>query len=180
MTKADDAALDATRAWVERVVIAHSLCPFAVVPYEADDVLFETLPTDPTAALSAIYRRASQMASGDLPETTLLIVVEGLSSFGDFMAFQEAAESLLAERFGAQFVTATFHPAYTFADTAVGDERHFLHRSPYPVVQLLRQRQVAFAKTHGDIPALLSRNSEVAKQLGNAYFRSVLGELQSR
>ncbi len=166
--------LGLTRAWIEEVVIAHRLCPFAARPYDEDDVLLEILPLDRASALAAVYRRAAQMASAALPETTLLIGPAGLESLAAFGAFQETAERLLEESFPDVFVTASFHPRYTFAEVDPSDASHYVHRSPYPVLQLLRKGQVAFAKTRYDVAALLNRNSATAARLGSAFFERYL------
>ncbi len=155
-------------------MIAQHLCPFAARPYADEDVLFEALPPDLAAALLAVYRRASQMSTAGVPATVLLIAASGLESFASFQDFQAAAETLLEEAFAGQFITASFHPAYTFAGHATRSSVHYLHRSPYPILQLLRQDQVAFAKTSVNLAALLGRNADVAESLGEGFFAQYL------
>ena len=155
----------ATERWIEDVVIAQSFCPYAEVPYAEEDVLIELLPVPPEAALAVVYRRARQMSSRTLPETTLLTAPVGLEDFAAFVDFQTLAEELLEREFPGSFVTASFHPSYTFADVEADSPVHRIHRSPYPVLQLLRQASTAFAKTRHDAAALLARNRTRAEQL---------------
>lgn len=155
----------ATERWIEGVVIARSFCPFAAAPYAEDDVLLEALPGALDADLQAVYRRAAQMCDNALPETTLLLAPDAYASFESFLEFQSAAEALLDLEFPGRFVTASFHPAYTFAELDANSPVHRIHRAPYPTLQLLRQRSVAFAKTRHDVAAVLERNRERATEL---------------
>ena len=91
----------ATERWVEETIIAYAFCPFAAAPWADGDVLLEALPPEREAALTTVYRRASQMRDRPLPETTLLTAPEGLSSLGAFLEFQAAAEELLEVDFAA-------------------------------------------------------------------------------
>lgn len=152
-------------------MIGQQFCPFAAQPYEEEEVLLELVPQDQAEALGVVYKRAAQMAAASLPATSLMVSPDGLREFSVFLAFLEAAELLIEEAFPDRFVTASFHPDYTFAGLPADDAGHWVHRSPYAVLQLLRREQVAFAKKHVDIPGLLLRNSTVAAELGAAFFR---------
>ena len=158
--------------WLEHVVIAERFCPFAARPYRDDEVYLEALPPARDRALAVVYARAAQMDQHPSPETTLLVDAAGaLGDFPTFVAFQTLAEELLERHSPGAYVTAGFHPDYRFADLEPDEATHELHRSPYPVVQLLRRESVAFAKTHYDVPALLERNRRRARELGPDFFR---------
>ena len=127
-------------------------------------------------ALTAVYKRATQMVQHASPETTLFIDAgHSLDPFSRFLTFQSMAEELLEQHFPKTYVTAGFHPDYRFADVDDGDVTHAIHQSPVPIVQLLRCDSVAFAKTHHDVGAILERNRVRAAELGAAYFARYRG-----
>lgn len=159
----------ATDRWVSDVVITQDFCPFAAGPYAGGNVLLEALPSDREEALQTVFRRAAQMHEHRLPETTLLVAASGFDDFTDFITFESIAEALVEHAFAAHFVTASFHPRYTFAGLASDSPVHEIHRAPYPVLQLLRRRSVAFAKTQHNVDQVLERNRARAERLWRAH-----------
>ncbi len=163
---------EAVDAWIRLVVIGQQFCPFAAIPYEQDDILLEDLPVDPVAGLQAVARRAEQMSSHELPETVLLVADAGHADFGDFVDFVGLAETLLEEHFPGLFTIATFHPDFQFGDMEPARATHWIHQSPAPILQLLRKKSLAFAKTQVDREALLQANEDRAAALGSDFFAS--------
>ena len=131
----------------------------------------ELLPATEPEALEVVYRRACQMREQALPETTLLVAPEGLASFDDFLSFQQRVEDLFVDSFAGTYVTAGFHPDYTFAEYPPDSPVHEIHRSPYPILQLLRQSSVAFAKTSSNLTEVLRRNRGRAEDLDVGWFQ---------
>lgn len=165
-----------TRRWLEEVIIAKSFCPFARLPYEEEDVLLELLPLSAEGQIRAFAQRAQQMSENELPETALLISSLNQEDFELFLDFQDACQQLVDAHFPQEFVIASFHPLYRFADMPATDMRHFIHRSPLPIVQLLRNKSISAAKKTLNREELLARNAHLAASLGPDFFVAYLYE----
>ena len=135
----------------------------------------EHLPPTPEPALRALARRAGQMQAAELPATTLLVDDSGgYRDFSAFVALAEAAEGLLESHFGEVLTLAYFHPDFAFAGLPPTAPAHLIHRAPFPILQLLRRADTAFAKTRVDVDALLERNAAHAATLGPEFFAQYL------
>jgi hypothetical protein len=168
----------ATQAWLDRVVIGLNLCPFAkaaraarrtrIVCSDAADV--ETL----LAALCAEMQLLATTPPAKL-ETTLLVHPGVLADFGDYNDFLDIADAAL-EAVGCSGVLqiASFHPDYRFAGTAADDIGNATNRSPYPVLQLLREQSVsAAAAAFPDGAAIYESNIATLQALGPAGWASL-------
>ncbi len=138
-----------TRAWVERAVIGLNLCPFAKAAQARDRIRF--VCTDASAAealLDAFCEEVRALVAADPAtlETTLLIHPHVLADFDDYNDFLDLADAAL-EAMGCSGVlqVASFHPHYRFEGTAADDIANATNRSPYPILQLLREESVAAA-----------------------------------
>ena len=79
-------------------------------------------------------------------ETTLLIHPLVLEDFYDFNEFLADVERTLAELdLEGVIQIASFHPRYQFAGTSPQDIGNYTNRSPYPMLQLLREESVTKA-----------------------------------
>ena len=170
--RSDSAVVELVERWLADVVIAQQFCPFAAKPFAEDDVLVEVVRQEPPQQLEALARRLLQMSVHELPETSLLVFPADYDTFAAFQDLVEQAEHLAEELAPGQFQIAAFHPAYQFAHLPAGDAAHYIHRAPFAIVQLLRCKSLAFAKTLHDREALLVRNAEHARNLGAGFFRS--------
>lgn len=159
----------ATRQWLEEVVIGLNLCPFARKELVNDRVRFVVSPVDSEEALlGALQAELGFLDEHPEVETTLLIHPAVLSGFEDYNEFLAAADGLL-ELLGMDGVyqVASFHPDYRFADTAPGDAENYTNRSPYPMLHLLREASVERAVDgHPDPDAIPERNIALMKELG--------------
>lgn len=170
-----------TRCWVEHVVIAHNLCPFARRPFEADRIRYAVSTADSSERLLAELNDELDRlrdTPGDRLETTLLIHPRALLDFLDYNDFLDIADALIEERGDEErFQIASFHPDYRFADTRPGDAENYTNRSPYPMLHLLRQDSLSAALEHypdpEDIPR---RNVAKLKALGAAHLRARLAK----
>jgi hypothetical protein len=142
-------AVALTRAWVERAVLGLGLCPFARAAQQRGAVRYvHSAARDAGALLDdfcAEARRLVAAAPSEL-ETTLLIHPRALRDFADYNDFLDVADAAL-EALGCTGVlqVASFHPDYRFEGTAIDDIENATNRSPWPILQLLREASVAAA-----------------------------------
>ena len=126
-----EAALAATRAWVEQAVIGLNLCPFAKAVQVKGLVRYVCSDARDTDALRAALRDELLLLR-DTPitqtETTLLVHPGVLQDFLDYNDFLDEADRLLqALDLDGVLQIASFHPQYQFAGTTP-EEIEFLQQ----------------------------------------------------
>ena len=165
----DILATEASRKWVERVVVGLGLCPFASQPLLEERVRFACCPgTTMEEILQALMAEVSWLEADEGPQTTLLIIPHGMDSFDDFVDLMAAAEDLLeiTEK-SESFQLAHFHPDYCFEGADPADLANHTNRSPHPMLHLLRVADVAEAiASHGDTESIPVRNVARMRNLG--------------
>jgi len=169
----DQAALQATRAWVEHAVVGLNLCPFAkAVQVKAlmRDVCSDARDTE---ALLAVLRTELQLLA-DTPmeeiETTLLVHPQVLQDFLDYNDFLDEADALL-QQMGLEgtLQIASFHPQYQFAGTGADDIENATNRSPYPTLHLLREASIERAvAAFPEAESIYEANQRTLRALGPA------------
>jgi hypothetical protein len=166
-----DAALTATRAWVEQAVIGLNLCPFAKAVQAKNLIRYVCSDARDTAALRQALRQELQRLA-DTPieqlETTLLVHPQVLGDFLDYNDFLDEADALLAEMgLDGTLQIASFHPQYQFAGTAPDDIENATNRSPYPTLHLLREASIERAVAAFPEPeAIYETNMRTLRALG--------------
>ena len=180
-TPPPDTIIAQTRCWLERVVIAHNLCPFARRPFEADLVRYAISPACRKEELLAELRdeldRLHDTPAARL-ETTLLIHPGVLNDFLDFNDFLDIADALIEDLgYADLFQIASFHPDYRFAGTQPEGAENYTNRSPYPMLHLIRQASLNAALEHYPSPETIpQRNIEKLNELGTAHMLARLAE----
>jgi hypothetical protein len=177
----DAAVIAATRAWIERAVIGLNLCPFAKAVYVADQIRYVVSNAGTADELLDNLQRELRLlaeASVDAIDTTLLIHPAALVDFldyNDFIPVADAAVKLLELEGTLQI--ATFHPRYQFSGTTAEDVTNNTNRSPYPMLQLLREASVHRAvATFPNGDEIYRRNIETMRRLGAAGWRALRGQ----
>lgn len=168
-----------TEHWVQRVVVALNLCPFASRELDAGRVRYRVTSSDTALLLLQALEEEIQclLQSGDIA-TSLLIHPQVLQDFDDYNQFLDLAE-LLLETCGAvgELQIASFHPDYRFAGTDDDDAENYSNRSPYPMLHLLREADVETAiEQHPDPHAIPERNIAHLNRLGSRYLVRLLGD----
>jgi hypothetical protein len=165
------AVIDATRRWIETMVIGLNLCPFAQRVFQADKIRYVvSAAMSEKALLMDLTRELQSLAAIPISavETTLLIHPQFLNDFIDFNDFLDPAEQRLAA-LGLEGVIqlASFHPHYQFAGTEPDAVENFTNRSPYPTLHLLREESISnIAADDDELLAIPERNIETLSQLG--------------
>lgn len=171
---ADADPLADTERWLAEVVVGQGFCPFAARPYADDEVYLERADGPAPAVLTRFVRRAAQMTEHPSPATALLVLTApAFDDFDVYLDLAETAAGVLEEVAADELTLATFHPTYRFAGLPAGDIAHHIHRSPWPLLHLLRAREVAeAARHHPDVAGIPAANRARASRLGVAFFRS--------
>jgi hypothetical protein len=161
----------ATRAWIERAVIGLNLCPFAKAVYVKDQIRYAVSQAQNSGALLDDLERELHTLAQTAPQavdTTLLIHPQVLTEFLDYNDFLAVADSAI-EGLGLVGVLqiTSFHPAYRFAGTSMHDVANYTNRSPYPMLQLLREASVSGAvAAFPEAEEIYRRNIETMRRLG--------------
>ncbi len=160
-----------TRHWIEKLVIGQRLCPFAAQPFAAEKIRYRVSEAkDPEALSEHLVEELFYLrdVSVEEVETTLLIHPEALTDFSSYLDYLSLTEFLLEKlELTGIIQLASFHPHYQFADTAIDAPENFTNRSPYPMLHLLREAQMAEALEHFPNPEQIpQRNIETMNRLG--------------
>jgi len=152
-----------TRAWIENVVIALNLCPFAKPVFANDLVRYAvSTATNEDELLRDLRYELEHLAATapDEIETTLLIHPRTFTDFFEFNDFLDVADALV-EVLGYTGVLqiASFHPLYQFAGCPATDVTNATNRSPYPTLHLLREASIERALTNFPSPDSIYHNN---------------------
>lgn len=173
----DDAIINTVRRWVERVVVAHNLCPFARRELDADTVRFVVTDAgDEEHLLLALADELERLNREPGIETTLLIHPQVLQDFLDYNQFLAACDALLQQlALDGVYQIASFHPGYQFAGTDPQDAENYSNRSPYPMLHILREDSVARAvAAHPDAEGIPDRNIALLNKVGSEQLGKLL------
>ncbi|RFF28136.1 MULTISPECIES: DUF1415 domain-containing protein [unclassified Wenzhouxiangella] len=163
--------VEATRQWLETVVIGLNLCPFAASPWRQGRIRFRVSEASSQQQLAqdlADELLALQYADPAECETTLLIHPHVLGDFLDYNDFLELADRLLEDlALDGTIQIASFHPDYRFADSHPDDPANCTNRSPYPMLHLLREASIEAATANLSNPEeIFERNIKTLRELG--------------
>ncbi len=169
--------IQSTQRWLETVVIALNLCPFARRALDRGGVRFAvTDAQDTETLLEALLGELDFLDAPSEIETTLLIHPEVLQEFyayNDFLSIVEVALETTS-RHGV-YQVASFHPEYQFAGTSPADAENYSNRSPYPMLHILRESSITRAvETHPDVHGIPDVNIERLRLEGAEEMRGLL------
>ena len=168
-----ETVITATMQWLERAVIGLNLCPFAKAVHIKKQIRYVvSAATTPDALCETLLTELQLLATTPAEEvdTTLLIHPHtlGLGEFLDYNDFLDVANAAVEElSLEGEIQIASFHPEYQFAGTAPDDITNYTNRSPYPMLQLLRETSVE--KAVAAFPAaatIFEKNIETLKAMG--------------
>ena len=171
--------IEATRHWLENVVIGLNLCPFAGLPWRQGRVRLRVSAASSQQQLAedlAEELLALQAADPADCETSLLIHPHILDDFLDYNDFLDLADRLLESlELDGILQIASFHPDYQFADSTADDPANCTNRSPYPMLHLLREASIEQATARLPNPELIyQRNIQTLRQLGLEGWKKLL------
>ena len=177
-------AIGQTRQWLEQVVIAQQLCPFAQHPYQSGQVRMLVCDSQRTdELLQTLLEELQHLNSvpATETETTLLIHPYVLTDFQRYNDFLDLVDELIyQEGYEGIFQVASFHPDYLFMGTGFNDAENYTNRSPHPMLHILREASLEKAiDQHPDIDAIPERNIALMNDKGAEYWQQLLQSLSS-
>lgn len=188
--------IDATRCWIDKVVIGENFCPFARRVMEQDAIGYTVCHRpEPEEALQALMAEVRRLDSRPDIETSLLILAQGYGDFDAYLDLLALAEQLLIEQgYEGVYQLASFHPDYRFEDSQIPDQipgqipdqipdqmqdqiqdaADYTNRSPWPMLHLLREASLERALAgYPDPDRIPQRNVEHARARGVAALRAL-------
>ncbi|MES3008611.1 MAG: DUF1415 domain-containing protein [Pseudomonadota bacterium] len=173
-------AEQATRQWLERVVIGLNLCPFARRELDGGRVrIAVTGETDLEGLLMTFATELARLNNEPAIETTLVVIADAVPDFLDYLDLLDMAQGWLEEQeLEGVYQLASFHPDYQFADSDPDDEANYTNRSPFPVIHILREESVESAvASHPNAEGIPDRNIRIAREKGLPYWQTLLKTL---
>jgi len=159
-----------SRAWIDRFVIKHNLCPFADKVIVEERVLFEQLSFNQAEHLLSVFHSMIErlLRSDEKEQTGFIIIDKGLEEFDDYLNVLEILESLLEkESLSDEIQLASFHPHYLFEGASENDVENYTNRSPHPMFHLLKIDDVEKAvEAYGDTSTIPKKNIDKLRKLG--------------
>ena len=166
-----------TKKWLESVVIAHNICPFAKRVFDEGKIHFQVdNATDVEICLENLLDECARLDENEAIETTLIIYPKGFTDFDEYLDFVEIAGALLeAEDYEGIYQLASFHPNYCFEGSNENDAANYTNRSPYPMLHLLREDSLEKALAHYPNPETIPENNiKLTRELGLEKMRAML------
>jgi hypothetical protein len=158
-----------TKKWLENVVIAHNICPFAKRVFDNDGIHFHVEnSTNVETCLENLLDECARLDEDETIETTLLIYAKAFADFDEYLDFVEIAERLLeVEDYEGIYQLASFHPRYCFDGSTENDAANYTNRSPYPMLHLLRESSLEQALATYPNPEMIPENNiKLTRELG--------------
>lgn len=136
-----------TKNWVREVVIGLNLCPFASQPFNNDRIDYIVATGDNTEQhLHQLAECLQQLDNNTAIDTSLLIFNDSYQNFDDYLDLLDIAEQLLEQlNYTGRYQLASFHPQYQFDSSTEHDVSNYTNRSPFPMLHLLREKQIESA-----------------------------------
>ena len=153
--------INQARRWIEDAVIGLNLCPFAKSVYQQNKIRFIVSNSEQVDRLMhELYQQCQYLIETPGIETTLLIIPYQLKEFAEFNQMLDQVDALIEEyEWSGVFQIASFHPKYQFHNTSIEDRENWTNRSPFPILQILRETGVENALSGHPDPNRIPENN---------------------
>jgi uncharacterized protein len=162
-----------TKKWIIDVVVGCNFCPFALREVKRESIYFEVIEGNKTMALKALSAAFAKMSEQDQIETLFLLLPQNFTRFSEYLKLVQGANTLIKkEGYEGVYQLASFHPDYLFAGSGINDAANYTNRSPYPMLQILREESVSRAvDSYPNTEKIPQKNTAFARQKGLAYMQ---------
>ncbi|WP_026377259.1 DUF1415 domain-containing protein [Aestuariibacter salexigens] len=173
----DDNIRKAINRWLDDVVVGLNFCPFAkkeIVSQRVRTALVKMTGTKDV--LHALLEEIYLLDNDPQIATSLLVLCEGFDYFDDYLDVLSIAEQLLEQSgYRGVYQLASFHPDYVFADCDEDDAANYTNRAPYPILHVLRERQLSDVLDRYLEPERIPEtNIKKARELGAQHLQTLL------
>lgn len=168
----DTLIISETSNWIKSVVIGCNFCPFAAKAMQMKSIRYVVLPDgSKQQALTTLMTECVYLDENEATETTIIILPNNFSDFTDYLDLIDKAEQLIAkEDYEGIYQLASFHPLYCFEGAPKDDAANYTNRSPYPMLQILREESITKAlENFPDPDSIPEKNIEYARKKGLQY-----------
>lgn len=163
--------------WIEQVVIKHDFCPFAAKAFLQKSIYFVVENRTEEADCLEEFMMMALALDGDLKkETAFIIFSDAFKDFEDYLDFLDLAQHVLSQQeYDGIYQIASFHPKYQFEGSSIDDPANFTNRSPYPMLQLIREKSIEKALENYQNPeSIPQKNIELTRSFGAEKMQEML------
>lgn len=163
--------------WIEQVVIKHDFCPFAAKAFIQKSIYFVVEDGKEEAiCLEEFMMMALALDRQPKIETAFIIFSNAFEKFEDYLDFFDLAQHVLTDQeYDGIYQIASFHPNYQFEGSSIDDAANFTNRSPYPMLQLIREESIEkVLETYDNPESIPQRNIELTRSFGIEKMKKML------
>lgn len=158
-----------TKIWIKEFVLKNKLCPFASMGFQTDTIYYAvSYGQELKDHLEAFWRTLQIMLNPETHYSNAFLILQDEISFDGIMKLSSIFDEFLIEaNMDDIFQIVEFHPQLLFGDHEKEDPAHFINRSPYPMIHILRKEEVAEAiESHPDITKVPLVNIDLMRNIG--------------
>ena len=139
--------IEITKNWISQVVIGCHFCPFAAREMQRDTIRYYVEESEAKeTCLATLITECERLNTDYTIETILVIFTQIATSFRSYLDLVGLSEKLLKKQnYEGVYQLASFHPDYRFSGSPASDAANYTNRSPFPVIQILREESISQA-----------------------------------
>ena len=171
------AIINATKKWINDVVIGCNFCPFASKVFLNNSIYYVV---DNTTKQFSYQKNIAEvilhLQKNKKISTAFIIFCNNYKTFNTYNKMLLNANNYLQKnKWQHEFQIASFHPEYIFEGTLINNASNYTNKSPYPMLHILREAMVSNAinyyKNAAEIP---KNNIAFANNKGATYMQALL------
>ncbi|MFT5807045.1 MAG: hypothetical protein ACI9LG_001326 [Moritella dasanensis] len=166
-----------TLKWVKDIIVKYNICPFAKKELERKTIHCAVFDSgDLTELLEHVNAEFIRLDTNKDIATTLVVMPKLSANFDDFLDLIDYANDLLEmQEYEGIYQLAHMHPKYRFDDTTLQDAANFTNRSPYPILHIIREDEMArVLRVFPNPEEIPERNIELLRAKGFAEINAEL------
>ena len=170
-------AIAQTKNWVSKVIVDLNLCPFAAREVINNTIRYRAFSQEQIGTLlEALKDEFFLLDESDDIETSLLIYIDELTDFEEYLDFLDLANDVLIGcGYEGVYQLASFHPSYQFESTKLNDPENYTNRSPYPTIHIIREKSLERAlEGYTNPESIPERNIKLTRKLGLTHMQTLL------
>lgn len=169
-------AIEATKKWLNTIVIDLNFCPFAKREVIRDSIRYVTVDNQISDPVGHFLDELSHLDKHPETETSLLILNGDKLTFAQFLDLCDQCEWLIEQSgYSGHYQLATFHPDYVFDGETEASPSNYTNRSVYPILHILRESSLTrVLNTYSEPEQIPQNNIQTAEKLGLAYLQQAL------